>query len=253
MEDLYPMEHQGAISIGAINDPVYATNINYEELTRVMWHEAAHEWWGNNITEKDVADLWIHEAFATYTEIMTMEFFEGKLAAQKMLEGQVPENKEPMIVTYNVNDFRLGDVYPKGCMMLHTLRNIIDNDSTWFGLLRSLQEHFRYQTVTTAAIENYISKTAGKDLSTFFDQYLRHTALPELQLKFTRKENDLEVQYRWKADVSGFKMPVKVTTMGKAFDFIYPEQDWKTMKVKGMKQKDFKVDTDGFLVKVAVE
>lgn len=253
MESLYPMEHQGAVSIGSINEPFWSDRINYKELTRVMWHEAAHEWWGNNITEKDIADIWIHEAFATYTEVMLMEFFEGREAAQKLLHNQVPGNKEPIIGSYGVNDFRLGDVYPKGCMMLHTLRNIIDNDSTWFSLLRGLQQQFRYQTVTTGDIVAYINKTLGKDLTPFFDQYLRHAAIPELQLKFKQNEDKLEVQYRWKADASSFNMPVKVTTTKNRFDFIYPEPVWKTITLSGMKQNDFKVDKDAFLVNMSVQ
>lgn len=252
MESLYPMEHQGAVSIGSINSPFWSDKIDYNESTRTMWHEAAHEWWGNNITEKDIADIWIHEAFATYTEAMLMEFFEGKVASQKLLHNQVPENKEPVIGSYGVNNFRLGDVYPKGCMMLHTLRSVIDNDSAWFNLLRGLQQQFRYQTVTTEDVVGYINKTLGKDLTPFFDQYLRHAALPELQLKFKPNEDKLEVQYRWKTDVSGFKMPIKTTTAKNEFGFIYPEPVWKTITLNGVKQKDFKVDTDGFLVKVII-
>ena len=144
-----------------------------------------------------------------------------------------------MIGSYNVNDFRLGDVYPKGCRMLHTLRNIIDNDSTWFNLLRGLQQHFRYQTVTTEDIVGYINKTLGKDLTSFFDQYLRHAAIPELQLKFHEDGDELEIQYRWKADVSGFNMPVKVTTSKNRFDFIYPQSDWKTISIKRNETKRF--------------
>lgn len=253
MESLYPMEHQGAISIGSINEPFWSDKINYSELTRTLWHEAAHEWWGNNITSKDIADIWIHEAFATYTEAMVMELFDGKVTAQKLLRNQVPGNKEPIIGSYGVNDFRLGDVYPKGCMMLHTLRNIIGNDSAWFSLLRGLQQQFRYQTVTTEDIVGYINKTLGKDLTPFFDQYLRHAAIPELQLKFKQNKDNLEVQYRWKTDVSDLNMPVKVTTAKNAYNFIYPESAWKTIMLNGIKQKGFKVDTDGFLVKVSVQ
>jgi len=253
MESLYAMEHQGAVSIGSINEPFWTDKINYTELARLMWHEAAHEWWGNNITEKDIADLWIHEAFATYAEVMATEFFEGKTAAQKYLRTQVPGNKEPIIGTYGVNNFRLGDVYPKGCMMLHTLRNIINNDLTWFNLLRGLQQNFRYQTVTTEDIVGYINKTLGKDFTSFFDQYLRHPAVPELQLKFKQTGDDLELQYRWKADVNGFNMPIKVTTTKNGFDFLYPESEWKTTRLKGIKQKDFKVEKDGFLVNVSMQ
>jgi aminopeptidase N len=218
----------------------------------LIWHETAHEWWGNNITAKDMADLWIHEAFATYAEVMVTEFFEGKKAAQKLLSSQAPQNKNALIGSYGVNDFRVGDVYAKGCLILHTLRNIIDNDSTGFLLLRSLQQHFRYQTVATEDIVGFINKTLGKDLGPFFDHYLRHAPLPELQLKFAKMRDGLEVQYRWNADVRGFHMPVKVTTAKNRYEFIYPETEWKKMVVKGMKEKEFKVDEGGFLVKVKV-
>jgi aminopeptidase N len=253
MEALYPMEHQGAVSMGSINNPFFSDKIDYREVTRTAWHEAAHEWWGNNITGKDIADIWIHEAFATYAEAMVYEFFDGRSAAEKLLRQQVPGNKEPVIGHYGVNDFRLGDVYPKGCMMLHTLRNVIDNDSVWFDLLRGLQTRFRYKTVTTEDIVDHISMTLNKDYRPFFDQYLRHAAIPELQLKFKQGNSGLEIQYRWKTDEKGFDMPVKVTVQKNKFDFIYPGPEWKTITIKDMKMTDFKTDTESFLVRVTTE
>ncbi|PZR23517.1 MAG: hypothetical protein DI535_23850 [Citrobacter freundii] len=253
MEALYPMEHQGAVSMGSINNPFNTDKIDYNEVTRTAWHEVAHEWWGNNITEKDIADIWIHEAFATYAEAMVYEYFDGKAAAQKLLRQQVPGNKEPVIGHYDVNDFRLGDVYPKGCMMLHTLRNVIDDDQKWFDLLKGLQSRFRYQTVSTDDIVSYISKTLKKDYQPFFDQYLRHSAIPELQVKLKEAGKDLEIRYRWQTDEKEFDMPMKVMTKKDKFGFIYPAKDWKTIRVKDMKRTDFKVDTENFLVKVALE
>jgi hypothetical protein len=122
------MEHQGAISIGSINDPFWSEKIDYNELTRLMWHEAAHEWWGNNITEKDIAEIWIHEAFATYTEAMAMEFFDGKVAAQKLLRSQVPGNKEPVIGSYGVNDFppAVDELVPQS-----TVQRGLDGSELW--------------------------------------------------------------------------------------------------------------------------
>lgn len=99
----------------------------------------------------------------------------------------------------------------------------------------------------------YINKTLGKDLTPFFDQYLRHAPLPELQLKLVQKGDDLQVQYRWEANTSGFNMPVKVTMSKNVFDFIYPSADWQTITLKGMKQKDFKADTENFLIKLSVQ
>jgi len=253
MESLYPMEHQGAVSIGSINDPFFSDKIDYKEVTRTAWHEVAHEWWGNNITSKDIADIWVHEAFATYAEVMTCEYFESKAAAKKLLSRQIPGNKEPVIGHYNVNDFRLGDVYPKGCMMLHTLRNVIDNDSIWFDLLRGMQKRFAYQTVSTEDIAGYISNTLNKNYRPFFDQYLKHAAIPELQLKIKEVDNGLEIGYRWNADEKEFEIPVKVTMQKNRFGFIYPGSAWKTLVVKEMMRKDFKVDTENFLIKVTVE
>jgi hypothetical protein len=253
MESIYPMEHQGAVSIGSINQPFGSKKIPFGELKLTMWHEAAHEWWGNNITAQDIADLWIHEAFATYAEVMLTEFFEGQKASQKLLQTEIPANKEPIIGAYGVNDFRLGDVYSKGCLMLHTLRNVIDNDSTWFGLLRGLQRNFRHQTVTTGDIVRYVNKSLRKDFTAFFEQYLRHPALPELQMRFKQVGDELEIDYRWKTDVRDFNMPVKVTTSKTQSSFIYPEDEWKSMKLQGMTRKTFKVHTSDFLIKVNVD
>jgi len=139
MESLYPMEHQGAVSFGPVYNPVNSDKWDPADLQRTAWHETAHEWWGNNITCRDMADLWIHEAFATYAEVLAYETFSGKEASLKYLKDQHPGNKEPVIGVYNVNHFHLGDMYSKGCLMLHTLRNVINNDSAWFGILKGIQ------------------------------------------------------------------------------------------------------------------
>ena len=253
MESLYPMEHQGAVSIGSINNPVLSNKTDLDDLARTTWHESAHEWWGNSITCKDMADLWIHEAFATYAEVLACEFFSGKKAARKYLNEQHPENKEPIIGTFDVNDFHLGDMYPKGCLMLNTLRNTIDNDSLWFALLRGLQDRFRYQTVTTNDIVRYFNLTTQKDYTTFFDQYLRHAGIPELALVVKTEGNSLEINYKWNADVEGFHMPVKITTAKNSFAFISPASEWKTIRLLNMTPQDLKVDTEDFYVKVKIQ
>ena len=250
MESLYPMEHQGAVSIGSINNPVLSDKTDLADLTRTAWHESAHEWWGNSVTCKDMADLWIHEAFATYAEVLAYEAFSGKPAALKYLKEQDPGNKEPVIGTYDVNDFHLGDMYPKGCLMLHTLRNVIDNDSLWFAVLRGLQDRFRYQTVTTGDIVGYVSETMKKDYTPFFDQYLRHGGIPELDLLLRDTGDDLELSYKWNADVKGFDLPIKITMAKDSYKFITPTSEWNTIRLPGMKPADLKVDTDNFYIRV---
>lgn len=250
MESLYPMEHQGAVSIGPVNNPVNSDNTDYTDLERAVWHESAHEWWGNSITCKDMADLWIHEAFAQYAEVLAYEFFQGPDAAKLFLSQQIAENKEPVIGFYNVNDFHLGDMYPKGCLMLHTLRNVISDDSSWFALLRGLQQRYRYQTVTTEDIVAYINEATQHNYTSFFDQYLKHGNIPELELDVKTAGDGLNVRYKWNVDVSGFDMPIKVTTSPGHYAFIYPGTEFKTITLAGIKPEDFKVDTDDFYIRV---
>lgn len=246
MESIYPMEHQSAVSIGSIN----LDNFDSAELIRTMWHESAHEWWGNSVTCSDMADLWIHEAFATYGEVLNYENTFGKTAALKYLKNQFPDNKEPIIGIYNVNDFHLGDVYSKGVLMLNTFRNVLNNDSTWFNMLRAIQEHFKYQSITTEELISYINVITKKDYTYFFDQYLKQVAIPELELIIKKEGASLNVQYKWKTDSDKFNMPVKITTSKNNFEFIYPSSEWKNIQLQNMKPKDFKVDTQEFYITV---
>lgn len=250
MESVYPMEHQGAVSIGYFNQPFNSDQYDSSELKRLMWHEVAHEWWGNSITNKDMADMWIHESFATYAEVLAYEAFSGKEAMMKYLSYQHPSNKEPIIGVYDVNHFHMGDMYGKGALMLHTFRNVLNNDTLWFGILKGLQEHFRYQTVTTEDIVGFINKAAQKNYTSFFDQYLRFAAIPELQLQCEKQGNSLQVKYKWNVDVKDFNMPVKITTSKNRFQLIYPTTQWQTMKLADMNETDMAADTDNFYIRV---
>jgi hypothetical protein len=253
VESLYPMEHQSAISFGPINNPVNSDRFNEKELTRLMWHESAHEWWGNSLTCKDMADLWIHEAFATYAEVLDYESVYGKQSALKYLKSSVPSNKEPIIGVYDVNDFRFGDMYSKGPLMLYTFQHVIDDDSLWFGLLRNLQTHFEYQSVTTDDLVDFINKVTKKDYHDFFNQYLRHSAIPELCLIIKEEGSSIQVKYKWKVDVASFNIPVKVTTSKDKFEFIHPTNNWQVASFQKMEPKDFKVDTDDFYIRVTTQ
>jgi len=164
-------------------------------------------------------------------------------------------NKEPMIGVYNVNHifYDIGDQYNKGCLMLNTLRNVINNDSLWFSMLRGIQKEFKYQTVTTGDIENYIKQKTKTDYGYFFDQYLRHASLPKLVLHLTEQGSSLIVKYKWQANVKNFDMPVTITNSKNRFEFIYPENHWQTLSLKDMKSEDFEVAENDFLVEVVNE
>jgi hypothetical protein len=250
LEAPYPMEHQGAVSVGSFSYPPNSGRYDTAECMRVAWHESAHEWWGNSVTCNDITELWMHEAFATYAEILCYENFAAPEAAQQYVREQIPGNKEPIIGTYGVNDFHTGDMYSKGARMLLTLQGLIANDSLWFGLLKKIQQHFRYRSINTQDLVSFINRFTGQDLTAFFDQYLRYKDLPGLLLKLIKKGDSLEVRYKWKVDVRGFHMPVKVTTAKNNFLFIYPTTQWKTMQLPRMKPGDFQIDTDHFLIKV---
>jgi aminopeptidase N len=216
-----------------------------------MWHEVAHEWWGNNVSMKDFADFWLHEGFATYAEKMMVEYKFGYAAALKAVEREKADNKEPMIGEYDVNHvfYNLYDVYSKGCRMIHTLRSVLDNDPLFFDVLRGIQKDYALKTVTTQEIEAYISKKTNLDLTAFFEQYLRTIKVPELA--YYMEGNELH--YKWNNTVPGFKMPVKVTLDNEMYVFLYPENDWKSISTKYLKEKNFKVDKDNFYVELKKE
>lgn len=250
MQSPYPMEHQSAVSIGAIFNPFNSETYDSLDMIRTMWHESAHEWWGNNVTVKDMADLWIHEAFATYAEVMAYEQLYGKEAMLKYMKDQKPGNKVPVIGQYDVNDFQLGDMYSKGALMLHTLRNLMDDDVAWLDLLHSIQSHFAYQTITTRDLVAFINEKTKTDYTAFFAQYLTKASIPVLQVKFKKEGKNTVVSYRWKADVDNFNMPVKVTVRPNVFDFIYPTAAWQELSLQNLGPKEFRVDTERFYLTV---
>ncbi|MEG0187052.1 MAG: M1 family metallopeptidase [Algoriella sp.] len=190
----------------------------------ILVHEAGHEWFGNNITEKDVADMWIHEAFTAYSETLFTETYYGKEAASEYVRGTrgAIQNDIPIIGVYGVNQEGSGDMYYKGANMIHTLRTWMNNDEKFRQLLRGLNKEFYHQTVTTEQIENYIAKFSGLDLTAFFNQYLRTTKIPVLELK----QSGDKIEYRYTNIVDGFAMPL---TLKKSTQTINPTKDWQTL------------------------
>ncbi|SHG76738.1 Peptidase family M1 [Flavobacterium fluvii] len=236
------MEHQSSITYGNGYQNGYLGRDRSEsgwgsKFDYIIVHESGHEWFANNITYKDIADMWIHESFACYSENLFVEYYYGKKAGAEYVRGQRNEiqNKSQMIGKYNVNN-EGADLYNKGANMLHTLRQIVNDDEKWRTTLRGLNSTFYHQTVTTKQIEDYLSQAVGLDLKPFFDQYLRDTRIPALEYKF--KDNNLS--YRWTNCVPGFNMSLKVTLNGKE-QWLKPQAEWTNLHQTA---KDLKVEVD---------
>lgn len=228
------MEHQSSVTYGN----QFKNGYLGRDLSGTGWglkwdfiiiHESGHEWFANNITYKDVADMWIHESFTNYSESLYTEFYYGKQAGSEYVIGTREHiaNDIPIIGVYGVNREGSRDMYYKGGNMLHTIRQIINDDEKWRQILRGLNKTFYHQTVESKQIENYISQQSGKGLSKVFDQYLRDVRIPVLEYSFKGKN----LQYRWTNAVNGFDMPVKVK-IGDQEELLSPETGWKTFKVK---------------------
>ena len=230
------MEHQSSITYGN----KYMKGYLGRDLSRTGWglkfdyiiiHEAGHEWFANNITYKDIADMWIHESFTTYSENLFLDYHYGKEASSEYVIGTRASisNSAPMIGPYGVNQ-RGSDIYSKGANVLHTIRQIANSDEKWRMILRGLNKDFYHQTVETKQIENYISDKMGYDLSTFFDQYLRTTNIPVFEYKL----NDGLLEYKWTNVVDGFKMPIELF-VGDEKIRLNPTQEIKSINVKSEK------------------
>lgn len=214
------MEHQSCVTYGN----GFKNGYLQQDLSRSGWgfnfdfiivHESGHEWFANSITNRDVADMWIHESFTSYAENLFLDYYYGTQASAEYVIGtrRKVENKRPVIGIYDVNHEGPIDMYYKGANMLHTLRQMIGNDEKWRQILREMNRKFYHQTVTTQQIENFLTEHTGINLSLFFDQYLRDTRIPELEYYFSGKK----LKYRWSNCVKGFDMPVKVTVNGNAY------------------------------------
>src|SRR5262245_62099046 len=215
----YPgMEHQSSVTYGNwfrngyLQRDVSRTGVGFK-FDFIIVHESAHEWFGNNISMKDAADMWIHESFANYAESLFVEYHFGKKEAEDYMIGsrRSIRNDKPIIGTYGANREGSGDMYPKGGNMLHTIRYVINDDAKWLSILRGLNTDFWHQTVTTEQIESYISRKAGVDLSKIFDQYLRTTRIPLLKYKV----NGRTLSFSYDRVVKGFAMPLRVAINGK--------------------------------------
>lgn len=242
------MEHQSSVTYGNKYENGYlGRDVSGSgwglKFDFIIIHESAHEWFANNITYKDMADMWIHESFTSYSENLYVDYYFGKEASAEYVLGirKNIANDGPIIGHYNVNDSGSADMYYKGANMLHTLRQLIDDDQKWRQILRGLNKEFYHQTVTTKQIEDYLSEHSGIDLSAFFNQYLRTAKIPKLQLKVSGKT----LKYRYVDIVEDFDMPIRISVNAEQ-QWIQPDGKWQKLKTSNT-IKDVEVDENFYI------
>ena len=246
------MEHQSAVAYGnGFTNGYLARNWTHTPWSLmfdfIIIHESAHEWFGNSITAADRSDMWIHEGWATYLEALYVEYRWGHQAAIQYLNGLKPKVKDerPILCKRGIYANPPEDQYFKGALMLNTLRSVVNDDHRWFGIIRGYYRQFKYSNILTEQVIGYFNRATSRDLTPIFDQYLRYSSLPTLELKFTPGA----VDYRWKADVHGFAMPVRVGHTGD-WTIIHPVTTrWQTMKTR-LGRSSFGADTDLYYINV---
>jgi aminopeptidase N len=231
------MEHQSSVTYGNQFKKGYlGTDLSGTgwglKFDFIIIHESGHEWFANNITYKDAADMWIHEGFTAYSENLFLDYYYGTKAASEYVIGTRSSilNDKPIIGNYDVNSEGSSDMYYKGANMLHTLRQLIEDDNKWRQILRGLNSEFYHQTVSTKQIESYISNESGLNLSAFFNQYLRDTRIPTLE--YSLRDNKLS--YRWTQIVNGFEMPVEIVVDENNM-WLYPTKAWQKIDLNSSK------------------
>ena len=243
------MEHQSSVTYGN----GYKNGYRGFDLSGSGWgmkfdfiiiHESGHEWFANNITNIDIADMWIHESFTAYSENLFLDYFYGKKASAEYVIGtrRNIQNDRPIIGIYNVNHEGSGDMYYKGANMLHTIRQLINDDKKWRSILRGLNKDFYHQTVNTQQIESYVSEKSGIDLSSVFDQYLRTIDIP----KFVYKIDGKQLKYRWENTVDHFDMNVRVA-VDDTIMLLSPTTKWQTKEMPTNVSNTLEIDQNFYV------
>lgn len=242
------MEHQSSVTYGNKFENGYLGR----DLSETGWglkfdfiiiHESGHEWFANNITNKDVADMWVHEGFTNYSENLYLDYYFGKKASSEYVIGIRKNilNDRPIIGQYNVNNPGSSDKYYKGANIAHNIRQLIEDDEKWRQILRGLNKDFYHQTVSSKQVEDYISKKSGIDLTEFFDQYLRTTMVPKVEYS----PNGKNLKFRYVDIIENFDMPVIAIINGNE-EWIYPTSTWKT-KTLTSAIKTFEIKKDFYV------
>jgi len=246
------MEHQSAVAYGNQYKKGYLGNDNSGTGNGLLFdfitiHESGHEWFGNSITSKDVADMWIHEGFTCYTETVFLECEFGPEKALAYINGlkRNVQNDKPIIGHYGVSNEGSGDMYYKGALMLHTIRNIINDDAKWWKLLLDYSNRFRHQIIETKDVVDFFNAETGIYLTPVFNQYLRYINVPTLELR----KNKNKLEYRWLTEEPDFEMPVEISVAGKT-QRLNATNKWQNVKLNVKNLKDVHVAQENFFINV---
>ncbi|WP_445455043.1 M1 family metallopeptidase [Flavobacterium sp. HNIBRBA15423] len=245
------MEHQSAVAYGNKYRKGYlgmdlsgtGEGMNFDFI---IIHETGHEWFGNSVTSKDIADMWIHEGFTTYSETVFIECEKGYEAAMKYINGQAKnvQNDKPIIGQFGVNNEGSGDMYYKGALLLNTLRHVVNNDNKWWDILLKYSNTFKKKIIDTQTVIDFFNKETGRNLTPIFNQYLKYTTIPKLEIKGYKKR----FQYRWVTEEPNFKMPVDIMIGDKKVR-LNPTNEWQKAGELITNYNDIKVLTNHFFIK----
>ncbi|MEO8515784.1 MAG: M1 family metallopeptidase, partial [Flavobacterium sp.] len=246
------MEHQSAVAYGNhylkgyLGNDLSGTGIGMS-FDYIIIHESGHEWFGNSITSKDIADMWIHEGFTMYSEVVYVECQQSKEKGIEYINGMKGniQNDVPIIGHYGVNKEGSGDMYFKGALMLNTIRSVINDDAKWWSIILKYSEKYRHQIIDTKTVVDFFNTESGINLTPVFNQYLRYTVIPKLQLK---KESS-KLSYRWESSEKEFNMPVDITVNGKKIR-LSPTNSWTKSDIKIKALAQVKVLEDHFYIEV---
>ncbi|MFN3755011.1 M1 family metallopeptidase [Flavobacterium sp.] len=244
------MEHQSAVAYGNkyfkgyLGMDLSGTGIGLT-FDYITIHESGHEWFGNSITSNDIADMWIHEGFTQYTEIVFVECTLGYEKAMQYANGLKSnvKNDKPIIGYFGVNCEGSGDMYPKGALLLNTLRHVINDDAKWWKLILDYSNTFKHKIIDTKIVTGFFNKESGMNLTPIFNHYLTKTAIPKLELK-TRKG---KLEAKWSNVDKDFNMPIDITLNEKTIR-IYPKNDWTSTNIKVDNTKQIQVLSNNFYI-----
>lgn len=245
------MEHQSGIAYGNDYKPGYKGNTDFIaglDFDYIIIHETGHEWWGNSITANDISDMWIQETFCTYSEVLYVECIYGYDSMIKYVKNQMSmaRNASPIVGVPDVHSKGSSDMYAKGSAVMHTVRSLVENDSLWFDLIKTMTNHFKYQTIDGRDVLNYINQKSGKNFDNIFQQYLYNSKLPVFEYYFTGFGRNKKLNYRWKA-IESFNMPIKVRLDGNFYKWVYPTSEWQQIMMKGS-SRNFMIAQHLFLI-----
>jgi len=246
------MEHQSAIAYGNQYLPGYLGRYPGDmDFDFIVIHESGHEYWGNSVSMNDLADMWIHESFCTYTEALFVEQLYGydSMIEYLLYQRGFIDGRSPILGHRDVNNQgNHTDMYYKGSWMLHSIRNTVDNDSLWFSIIKGIAQDFALENCDGTEIIDYVCEKSGMDLKPIFEQYLAYSKAPKFEYKLKRKSGALQLKYRWKTEVEGFNMPMKYKNGDGYWESLYPTAKWQKISIKNPLGKSIQFSDHLYLV-----